>query len=130
MTVDDLSRLTLYKDGQDKPIVQETVSNGMLVTAAIEPRMGQHVLCGGIDTKLSLYHINKVMKKREQGKLINKLKEYSGHQGLVTSCGFLSQNYFVSGSNDSTVTLWDVENARGLSKFNGHSNEVFCVDVF
>ena len=37
VTVDDLSRITLYGE-QDKPIVQETASNGLLTTVVIEPR--------------------------------------------------------------------------------------------
>jgi WD40 repeat protein len=71
--------------------------------------MGQQILCGGIDTKLCLFSINKAVKKRENAKLIAKVREYSGHQGLVTTCGFLNQDYFISGSNDATVNLWEVE---------------------
>ena len=61
------------------PIVQETASNGLLQTVAIEPRLGQQILCGGIDTKLCLFSINKAVKKRENAKLIAKVREYSGH---------------------------------------------------
>lgn len=46
---------------------------------AIEPRMGQQILCGGIDTKLCLFSINKAVKKRENAKLIAKVRDYSGH---------------------------------------------------
>ena len=47
----------------------------MIVTVAVE-RQGQLVLCGGIDTKLTLYNINKVVKKRENAKLMTIVKSY------------------------------------------------------
>jgi len=46
---------------------------------AIEPRYGQQILCGGIDTKLCLFSINKAVKKRETPKIIAKVRDYSGH---------------------------------------------------
>ncbi len=36
----------------------------------------------------------------------------------------------MSGSNDSTLNLWDVEQSRRISQYNGHSNEVMTLDVF
>jgi hypothetical protein len=65
VTVDDLSRLSVYRSGKDEPIVQETVTKGRLSCVAIEPRQGQHVLCGSIDTKLTLFNINRSAKRRE-----------------------------------------------------------------
>ena len=96
----------------------------------IEPSSGQLILTGGIDTKLSIYEVNKQARKRETAKLITKVREYSGHQGLVTTCGWLSPEYFVSGSNDSSVHLWEVEQARALHKYDDHQNEVLTMDVF
>lgn len=41
VTVDDLSRLSVYKNDSDKPIVQEVVAKGRLSCVAVEPRGGQ-----------------------------------------------------------------------------------------
>lgn len=109
VTVDDMSRVSLWSAKTGKKIVSETASNGLLMTATIEPRNGKFLICGGIDTKLHLYEINKVVAKRENAKLMTKMREFTGHQGLVTSSGFLSNEYFVSGSNDSSINLWEVE---------------------
>jgi hypothetical protein len=59
-TVDDKGRITLYEvneKGNPAMLVQEPTANG-LNTVAIERRSGNLLLCGGIDTKLSLYDIN------------------------------------------------------------------------
>jgi len=58
VTVDDASMLTLWND-KGKKIAQDCVSDGLLMTAAIEPKFGNQVVVGGIDTKLHLYEINK-----------------------------------------------------------------------
>jgi hypothetical protein len=79
VTVDEDSVLKLYKGDSAVPVLQETVSNGRMATVAIEPRTGQLVLCGGINTKLYLFSINKVKVKTETAKLIMKKGEYSGH---------------------------------------------------
>lgn len=72
ITVDDLSRITLYNTSKDTPIVQEPVSHGLLACAAIEPRQGQLILSGGIETKLWVHSINKKVQRRETAKLITK----------------------------------------------------------
>mmetsp|Transcript_12483 Transcript_12483/g.8704 ORF Transcript_12483/g.8704 Transcript_12483/m.8704 type:complete len:91 (+) Transcript_12483:380-652(+) len=90
------------------------------MAAAIEPKNGNLVVVGGIDTKLQLYEINKKQRKREKLEAMSKLREYTGHQGLVTCCGFLSTEFFVSGSNDSSINLWEVDQARPITKYDDH----------
>ena len=93
----------------------------MLITCAFEPREGKLVACGGIDTKLHIYAINPSGKKKEKLNLIEKVKELSGHYGLVTCCGFLSSQFLVSGSNDASIMLWDFEKpGRFLVKYSDH----------
>jgi WD40 repeat protein len=61
--------------------------------------------------------------------LIAHHKEYTGHQGLVTCSSFLSKDYFLSGSNDSTIFLWEVDQARHVARFDDHTSEVYALDV-
>ena len=101
------------------------------MTCAFENREGRLLACGGIDTKLHIYSINPSGKKKEKLNLIEKVMEFTGHYGLITCCGFLSQNFLISGSNDSSIMLWDFEKpGRFLVKYADHQNEVLALDVF
>ena len=132
MTVDDKGRITLYEDiGKGQPtILAWEATSSALNTAAIEPKSGSLLLCGGIDTKLSLYDINAIRTKKENAKLIRPNREFSGHRSLITSCGFLSPEYFISGSRDSTINLWELEQQRSINKFDDHQDEVVALDIF
>lgn len=60
-------------------------------------------------------------KEKEKLTLIEKVKELTGHDGLITCCGFMSNQYLVSGSNDSSLMLWDLEKpGRFLVKYGDH----------
>ena len=115
---------------------KERLSNGLLATCAIEPSEGNLVACGGIDSKVYCFRINdEAMKKKRKNdntlKLIQPACEFSGHQSQITCCGFLSTNYLMTGSDDSTVMLWDFERTgRYLVKYTDHTYEVQCLDVF
>jgi guanine nucleotide-binding protein G(I)/G(S)/G(T) subunit beta-1 len=131
-TVDDKGRITLYEineKGNPVMVVQETMNNG-LNTVAIERKMGNLLLCGGIDTKLSLYDINMNRSKKESTKPIRLNREMVGHRSLITSCGFLNNEYFISGSRDSDIYLWELEQQRAINKFEDHNDEIAALDVF
>lgn len=110
-------------------LAQEQTPAG-LNTVAIERRLGNLLLCGGTDTKLSLYDINMTRSKKESAKLIRPNKEFAGHRSLITSCGFLSAEYFISGSRDSSINLWEMEQQRAIVKWDEHQDEVVALDVF
>lgn len=71
-------------------------------------------------------------KKRDDTiKVLQKQHEFNGHQSLVTCSGFLSSNYLITGSDDSTLLLWDFEKTgRYLVKYSDHTFEVQSLDVF
>jgi hypothetical protein len=91
VTVDESGRLAIWNSKKGAKIAEEPkVTNGLLMTVAIEQKEGKLVACGGIDTKLHLFSINPSGKKKEKLNLIEKEKELTGHYGLITCCGFLS----------------------------------------
>ena len=101
------------------------------MTCSIEGKEGKLIACGGIDTKVQIFSINPSGKKKEKLTLIEKVKELTGHDGLITCCGFMSNQYLVCGSNDSSLMLWDLEKpGRFLVKYGDHQNEVLALDVF
>mmetsp|Transcript_17352 Transcript_17352/g.12404 ORF Transcript_17352/g.12404 Transcript_17352/m.12404 type:complete len:253 (-) Transcript_17352:11-769(-) len=97
----------------------------------IEEREGKLLACGGIDTMLHIFQINPSGRKNQKLNLIEKAKVLSGHYGLVTCCGFLSQQFLISASYDSSLMLWDLEkSSRFLVKYRDHSSEILTLDVF
>ena len=55
---------------------------------------------------------------------------FSGHTDLVTSLVFSSDGTsLVSGSDDGTVKLWDVQTGGVVKTFSGHSNTVCSVSI-
>ena len=90
-TVDDQSCLCLWDAKKGVKVCEEPrVTNGLLMTCSIESREGKLIACGGIDTKLHIFSINPSGKKKEKLTLIEKVKELTGHDGLITCCGFMS----------------------------------------
>ncbi|ETO07805.1 G-protein beta WD-40 repeats containing protein [Reticulomyxa filosa] len=60
----------------------------------------------------------------------NPLKRFFGHTKAVYSVDYLQVDngkFLCSGSDDYTVRVWDVDTAKQLKIFNGHSNFVNCV---
>jgi hypothetical protein len=89
--VDDQGCLSLWDAKRAVKVVEEPkVTNGLLMTCSIESREGKLVACGGIDTKLHIFSINPSGKKKEKLTLIEKVKELTGHYGLITCTSFMS----------------------------------------
>ncbi|ETO12530.1 WD-40 repeat protein [Reticulomyxa filosa] len=60
-------------------------------------------------------------------KLIN---TFTGHTNWVRSIDYSTFDdcqFICSGSDDTTVRVWDVDNNKQIRLFNGHSKPVFCV---
>ncbi|ETO33644.1 WD-40 repeat protein [Reticulomyxa filosa] len=58
------------------------------------------------------------------------LKTFTGHKNWIYSIDYsvLNDNQFIcSGSADSTIRVWDVDNNEQIQSFNGHSKSVYCV---
>lgn len=56
-----------------------------------------------------------------------KLKVLRGHNGGVNSCCFLNgRNVVLSGGNDKTLKIWDVEDGSCKQTLIGHKDEITC----
>ena len=133
VSVDDGATLKVWDSNKVALIAEEPrFSNGSMQTCAIEPTEGRLVACGGLDGKVHIYEVNDQSKKEDKTiKMIQKKHEFNGHQSLITCSGFLSQNYMVTGSDDSDLMLWDFEHTgRYLVKYSDHTFEVSSLDVF
>jgi WD40 repeat protein len=81
---------------------------------------GQRLLCGA-------YGNQKPLQSRviATGEII---QEFSGHENAVLAIALSADGrHALSGSADSTVRLWDVDNGRELFTFEGHTGSVNSV---
>lgn len=66
--------------------------------------------------------------KRLMGKSNKPIKKFYGHTDNVR-CLSLKKNYFLSGSSDSTIKLWDLRTNRILRNFDMHNNQIWSMYI-
>ena len=54
------------------------------------------------------------------------IKTFKDHQNCVTCVTKMSDSTFISGSNDNTLKLWNINNGKCIKTFEGHQNIVGC----
>ncbi|ETN97927.1 WD-40 repeat-containing protein, partial [Reticulomyxa filosa] len=64
---------------------------------------------------------------RSSSKLINTFTEHKSVVWSIDYSTFDDCQFICSGSDDSTVRVWDVDNNKQIQSFNEHSNTVYCV---
>lgn len=112
-----------------KSIIHEiNFTNSELNTICIEPIENNLLAAGGFDGGIYVSNINSSRNKDNDDD--EEFKKFSGHQGVVSCCGFLSSTYLVSSSNDSVILLWDI-NSHGkyINSYHEHTSEVSGLDV-
>ena len=90
---------------------------------------GQYIISGSNDKTLKLWDLN-------NGKC---LRTFVGHKGWVRDVGItkavkpvnstIGKHYIVSGSDDGTLKLWDINNEKCLRTFWGHKYGVGAVAI-
>lgn len=97
ITADDLGYISLW-DAQNGRVIGKSHTGLSLSTACVEPSKGQQLLCGGTSDVIYLFEINREARRNERTEQISLYKDYTGHSGNVTSCGFLNTDFFVTSS--------------------------------
>lgn len=69
--------------------------------------------------------------EEEQEEIIGEeLKKFSGHSDFIYALDFTHNGkHFISGSNDASVKLWDIETGKEIRTFNGHSYFVCSAQI-
>jgi guanine nucleotide-binding protein G(I)/G(S)/G(T) subunit beta-1 len=97
-----------------------------VMTAAYSPDMDK-VCCGGLDNVCSVYDISN---EDETGDAIQKKAlELTHHDGYLSCARFLSASQMITSSGDQSCLLWDLNTAKPISEFKGHTSDVMSVSV-
>jgi WD40 repeat protein len=93
------------------------MKRGAVLVLAFSPD-SRLLLEGGHDKRVRLWDV----------KTGNKIRQFEGHSGIVTSGVFSPDGRFVlTGSSDGTACLWRTETGKELKRFAGHSHELTSV---
>ena len=125
---------TLFSGSRDKTIRLWTVASGApagqmttpaVINAVTLNQKGDHVISAHADKLIRIWSVASASAKKP----VKPVRELKGHSGSVTSLArAITQNRFVSGSEDGTVRLWDAGSGRLLRTFN-HGGTVTAVAV-
>jgi len=91
-----------------------------VMTCAFAPE-GDMVACGGLDNMCSVYRL------MNNDGTVRGPTELAGHEGYLSCCKFVDGRRIVTTSGDKTAMLWDIETARSLGEFQGHTGDVMTV---
>ncbi len=85
------------------------------------------IVSGSFDKTLRVWNI--ISKRKIYNTLFKSrtLMILKGHTSLVTCVTKLSDDRIVSGSEDTTLIIWDINTGKILKKLEGHTNYVTCV---
>lgn len=109
-------------------LVKQQISSSWVNTLAIEPKDERLLAAGTLNSKVDILRVDPLSPNEED--LLVPLHQFVGHRGAVRSLKFLSKNFLISGSTDSCIGLWDINNThRYLAMIEGHMNEIVSVDV-
>lgn len=76
---------------------------------------------GGLDNIISLFSLKSA---DESSSLVHEL---TGHDGYIGDLKFIDDQHLLSCSGDLTCAYWDIEKAKIITTFRGHSNDVTAV---
>ena len=87
-----------------------------------------YVASGSMDKTINIWKKNSQGTKKNIIDIWEHHKTLAGHTGGVTSLAFRADGvYLASGSVDSSVIIWKVENGESIQKLEGHSENVGSV---
>lgn len=93
-----------------------------VMTCAFEQSKGGMVACGGLDNLCTIYQLN-------QPQVVRSFRELAAHDGYLSCCRFLNENFILTASGDQTCMLWDIELGQSKSTFADHEADVMSLSV-
>jgi len=129
-----LNRAAIWNQGK-RMIIDYLPSHTSNITsmAILKP----YIALGHADGTLIVYKQEKKVKAltklhskelEEKGGEWTEILNYKSHKSAVSTIYF-SNNYLISGSADTTITIWDVVGAEALYRLQGHKGSITCLTV-
>ena len=130
ISCDDAGAVIHWNGSKGKRITIFSVPNQRFCTVDIDQEYGRVAIIGSYDGKLILAELNNENTTTKAVLNSTKLFEIAGHSSQVSSCKFLNGTYFISGSADKSVCVWDIKTTKeSISKNQAHNGGVKCLSV-
>eukprot|EP01036_Dinobryon_divergens_P027872 gene27872-36721_t len=94
-----------------------------VLTCAFEPSRRNLVACGGLDNLCSIYQIQEASSNQRIH------RELAAHEGYLSCCRFIDENFILTSSGDHSCMLWDIEAGVSKQTFAEHESDVMCIAV-
>jgi len=91
---------------------------------------GDFVACGGLDNICSVYRLSAHGIPDEKSPPVRPAFELQHHDGYLSCCRFLDDTKMLTCSGDHTCVLWDINEQKVNTIFEGHENDVMCLAPF
>jgi len=91
---------------------------------------GEFVSCGGLDNICSVYRLSAHGIPEEKSPPVRPAFELQHHDGYLSCCRFLDDTKMLTCSGDHTCVLWDINEQKPNTIFEGHENDVMCLAPF
>jgi guanine nucleotide-binding protein G(I)/G(S)/G(T) subunit beta-1 len=105
------------------------LASAWVMTVAYSPS-GEYVACGGLDNICSVYKLSAHQIPDEKAPPVRAQQELQHHDGYLSCCRFLDDATMISCSGDHTCVLWNINESKVVSVFEGHENDVMCLAPF
>jgi guanine nucleotide-binding protein G(I)/G(S)/G(T) subunit beta-1 len=87
-----------------------SLKSSYVMSVGIEQSKGNLVACGGLDNLCTVYKLDNP----------NMAMEMASHDGFLSCCRFLSEEYILTSSGDSTCLRWNISSGRVMDTFAEH----------
>lgn len=95
------------------------LKSSYVMSVGIEQSKGNLIACGGLDNLIAVY-------RRSQP---DKAMEMAFHDGFLSCCRFMSETELLSASGDSNIIRWDLNTAKPVTVFGGHSADAMWISL-
>jgi guanine nucleotide-binding protein G(I)/G(S)/G(T) subunit beta-1 len=87
-----------------------SLKSSYVMSVGIEQSKGNLVACGGLDNLCTVYKLDSPTTAMEM----------ASHDGFLSCCRFLSEEYILTSSGDSTCLRWNISSGRVVDTFAEH----------
>ncbi|CAL8088327.1 unnamed protein product [Calicophoron daubneyi] len=113
-------KLIVWDTFTGKKIHMIPLKTAWVMGCAFSPSLN---LCasGGLDNAISLFSL----KTRDNSAKF--IRELTGHTGYVGCLRYVDEQHLLTSSGDKTCAYWDIENAKLVTSYRGHANDVTAI---